>query len=258
VQFLLEVRQKLVELGFKEMVGPIIETEFWNFDALFQPQNHPARDWAQTYSLKSPKLGELPSQKIVNAVRDAHEKGIAGSTGWQYKWDPRRAMQLMPRAHGTAVSARTLAAGPNIPGKYFSISRCFRPDVIDVTHGVEFNQAEGIVIDESLNFKTLLGILKMFATEIAGAEKVKFLPDYYPFTECSVQLSAKHPELGWIELGGSGIFRDELTYPLGVKVPVLAWGLGIDRLAMFKLNISDIREMFTKDLNWLRKQPIVR
>lgn len=207
IQFLLEMRQKLVELGFKEMVGPLVETEFWNFDALFQPQNHPARDWAQTYSLKQPKFGELPGRKIVAAVQAAHEKGIAGSRGWEYKWDPERAMRLMPRAHGTAVSARTLAAGPNIPGKYFSISRCFRPDVIDVTHGVEFNQAEGIVIDESLNFRTLLGILKMFATEIAGAEKVKFLTDYYPFTEPSCQLSAKHPDLGWIEFGGSGIFR---------------------------------------------------
>ena len=258
MQFLLEVRQKLVELGFKEMVGPMIETEFWNFDALFQPQNHPARDWAQTYSLKQPKLGSLPEKKIVSAVQSAHEKGIAGSVGWQYKWDPQRAMQLMPRAHGTAVSARTLAAGPNIPGKYFSLSRCFRPDVIDVTHGVEFNQLEGIVIDESLNFKNLLGILKMFAIEIAGAEKVKFLPDYYPFTEISCQLSAKHPDLGWIELGGSGIFREELTQPLGVNVPVLAWGLGIDRLAMFKLGIDDIRNLFTRDLNWLRKQPIMR
>jgi phenylalanyl-tRNA synthetase alpha chain len=258
IQFLLEVRQKLVELGFKEMIGPMIETEFWNFDALFQPQNHPARDWSQTYSLKQPKSGSLPESKIVAAVKNAHEKGIAGSVGWQYKWNPQRAMQLMPRAHGTAVSARTLAAGPNIPGKYFSFSRCFRPDVIDVTHGVEFIQAEGIVVDESLNFKTLLGILKMFATEIAGAEKVKFMTDYYPFTEPSCQLSAKHPDLGWIEFGGSGIFREELTKPLGVDVPVLAWGIGIDRLAMFKLNIDDIRKLFTQDLNWLRKQPIVR
>jgi phenylalanyl-tRNA synthetase alpha chain len=127
-----------------------------------------------------------------------------------------------------------------------------------VTHGVEFIQAEGIVVDESLNFKTLLGILKMFATEIAGAEKVKFMTDYYPFTEPSCQLSAKHPDLGWIEFGGSGIFREELTKPLGVDMPVLAWGLGIDRLAMFKLNIDDIRKLFTQDLNWLRKQPIVR
>jgi phenylalanyl-tRNA synthetase alpha chain len=129
--------------------------------------------------------------------------------------------------------------------------------VIDATHGVEFNQTEGIVIDESLTFKNLLGILKLFAEEIAGAEKVKFIPDYYPFTEPSAQLSAKHPDLGWMEFGGSGIFREELTKPLGIDVPVIAWGIGIDRLAMFKLNIHDIRHLFSRDLEWLRKQKVV-
>jgi phenylalanyl-tRNA synthetase alpha chain len=166
-------------------------------------------------------------------------------------------MQLMPRAHGTCLSARTLAAKPDIPGKYFAIVRCFRPDVIDALHGVEFNQVESIVLDETLNFRHLLGILKMFAIEIAGAKKVKFIPDYYPFTEPSCQLSALHPELGWIEFGGSGIFREELTKPLGVDVPVIAWGLGIDRLAMFKLGIKDIRELFSQNLEWLRSQRVV-
>lgn len=255
-QFLNEVKRKLIELGFQEMTGPLIETEFWNFDALFQPQNHPARDWTQTYQLKYPKEGNLTDNKIVENVKRAHEKGVAGGTGWGYRWNPKTAMRLMPRAHGTALSARTLASRPKIPGKYFAMARCFRPDIIDATHGVEFNQTEGIVIDESLNFKNLLGILKMFATEIAGAEKVKFLPDYYPFTEPSAQLSALHPELGWIEFGGSGIFREELTKPLGVDEPVLAWGIGIDRLAMFKLDIKDIRYLFSQDLNWLRNKGV--
>jgi phenylalanyl-tRNA synthetase alpha chain len=246
-KFLWEVRQKLIELGFKEMEGPNIETEFWNFDALFQPQNHPARTWTQTYSLKNPKLGKLPDKKIVDKVKIAHENG------WKYKWDPRIAMKLMPRAHTTCLSARTLAGKPNIPGKYFALSRCYRPDVIDATHGVEFNQLEGIVIGKEMNFKNLLGVLKEFATKIAGAEKVKFLPDYYPFTEPSAQISAKHPEFGWIEFGGSGIFREEWTHALGVKEPVLAWGMGIDRLAMFKLKISDIRELFSRNLEWLRR-----
>lgn len=256
-QFLKQVKQRLVELGFEEMTGPLIETEFWNFDALFQPQMHPARDWTQTYQLKYPREGKLPEKNLVENVKKSHEIGIAGSTGWGYKWDPRKAMQLMPRAHGTALSARTLASKPRIHGKYFAIVRCFRPDVIDVTHGVEFNQTEGIVVGEDLNFKHLLGILKMFAVEIAGAEKVKFIPDYYPFTEVSAQLSALHPELGWIEFGGSGIFREELTKPLGVDVPVLAWGIGIDRLAMFKLKINDIRELFTQNLKWLRDNPLI-
>jgi phenylalanyl-tRNA synthetase alpha chain len=258
-RFLTLVRRKLVQLGFKEMTGPIIETEFWNFDALYQAQNHPSRDWTQTYTLKYPKKGNLPNKKIVERVKAVHENGWkTGSTGWGYKWDPEKASMLVPRAHGTCLSARTLASKPDIPGKYFAIVRCFRPDVIDATHGVEFNQVEGIVLDEGLNFRHLLGLLKMFAEEIAGAKEVRFYPDYYPFTEVSCQLSCKHPQLGWIEMGGSGIFREELTKPLGIDVPVLAWGLGIDRLAAFKLGIKDIRYLFSQDLKWLREQKVVR
>jgi len=257
-RFLSEVRQKLVEMGFEEMKGTIIELEFWNFDALFQAQNHPSRDWTQTYSMKNPESGTLPNQKIVNQVKQTHENGWkTKSTGWGYKWDYKKAQKLMPRAHTTALSARTLASSPKIPGKYFAIARCFRPDVIDATHGVEFNQCEGIVIDESLSFKELLGLLKDFAVEFAGAEKVKFLPDYYPFTEPSVQLSAKHPHMGWVEFAGAGIFREEVTLPLGIKEPVIAWGLGIDRIAMFKLGITDIRDLFTRNLKFLREKEVI-
>ncbi len=256
-RFLGQVRRKLVELGFREMAGPTIETEFWNFDALFQAQNHPSRDWTQTYTLRKPKSGDLPEKRIVDNVRAAHENGWkTGSTGWGYRWDPAKAAQLMPRAHGTALSARQLAKGVDVPGKYFAIRRCFRPDVIDATHGVEFNQCEGIIVGESLSFREMLGMLKLFAIEVAGAEDVRFYPDYYPFTEPSVQLSAKHPELGWIEFAGAGIFRPELTEPLGVKQPVLAWGLGIDRLAMCKLGITDIRNLFSQDISWLREQRV--
>lgn len=259
-QFLNEVKRKLVELGFKETRGPIIELEFWNFDALFQAQNHPSRDWAQTYVLKNPKYGNLPDKKIVEKVKATHENGWkTGSSGWGYKWNPKKAAQLMPVAHDTALSPKILSSKElKIPGKYFQIMRCYRPDVIDATHGVEFNQLGGFVIGKEMNFQNLLGLLKMFATEIACAEKVKFLPDYYPFTEPSVQLSAKHVEMGWIEFAGAGIFRPELTLPLGVKEPVIAWGLGIDRLAMFKLGIKDIRNLFSQDLNWLRRQPVVK
>src|SRR3989338_7144503 len=257
-RFLQDARRKLVEMGFEEMTGPTVETEFWNFDALFQAQNHPSREWTQTYSLKNPKEGSLPDKSLVERVKASHENGWkTGGTGWGYRWDPSKAACLMPRAHGTAVSARTMAGKPNIPGKYFAILRCYRPDVIDATHGSEFNQTEGIVLDESLNFRSLLGILKDFAIEFAGTEKTKFLPDYYPFTEPSVQLSAKHPQLGWVEFGGAGIFREELTKPLGINAPVIAWGLGIDRLAMFKLGINDIRNLFSQNLDWLRKQVIV-
>ncbi|WP_457741738.1 phenylalanine--tRNA ligase subunit alpha [Thermococcus sp.] len=256
--FLDKIRRRLIEMGFIEMtVESLIETQFWNFDALFQPQNHPAREWTDTYQLKYPKSGHLPEEGLVERVKTAHEKGLAGSRGWGYVWSPERAMLLMPRAHGTALDARQLAKGVEIPGKYFTIQRVFRPDVLDRTHLIEFNQIDGFVVDESLNFRHLLGILKRFAVEIAGAKKVKFLPDYYPFTEPSVQMSAYHPELGWVEFGGAGIFREEMTKALGIDVPVIAWGIGIDRLAMFKLGIDDIRYLFSYDLRWLREAKLV-
>jgi phenylalanyl-tRNA synthetase alpha chain len=252
-EFLQDVREKLVSLGFSEMYGPIIELEFFNFDALFQPQNHPARDWSATYRIKEPKYGTLPEKRVVLSVKKAHEKGVGGSTGWNYKWDPKIASRLMPRAHDTAISPRFLAKGVEIPGKYFSLVRCYRPDVIDATHGVEFSQLGGFVADKNLTFRHLLGLLKQFIFEITGIDEIKFFPDYFPFTEPSVQVAAKHPKLGWMELAGAGVFRPELTLPLGVKEPVIAWGFGIDRLAMLKLGVKDIRDIFSNDIDFLRK-----
>jgi len=249
-----EIKQKLVSLGFKEMKNPLIVQEFYNFDVLFQPQNHPARTWTDTYKLKKPQYGKLPEKRIVNAIKAAHENGgKAKSKGWKYTWSEKIASQLMPSAHGTAHSARQLVKGIEVPGKYFSTARCFRPDVVDATHLIEFNQLEGFVLGKDFTFRKLLGLLKEFATEMAGAEKVKFLPDYYPFTEPSVQLNALHPNLGWVEFGGAGIFRAEITKNLGIKEKCLAWGLGMDRLAMFKLKLNDVRELFSHNLNWLRK-----
>jgi phenylalanyl-tRNA synthetase alpha chain len=256
-EFLGEVRKKLIAMGFSEMSGPVIELEFFNFDALFQPQNHPARDWSATYRIKHPRRGTLPDRKVVIAVKNAHEKGVAGSSGWGHRWSPKVAARLMPRAHDTAISPRFLAAGVETPGKYFSLVRCFRPDVIDATHGVEFNQLGGFVIGESLSFRHLLGLLKQFVVEITGMDEVSFTPDYFPFTEPSVQLAARHPKLGWIELAGAGVFRPELTLPLGVREPVIAWGFGLDRLAMARLNIKDIRDIFSCDIEFLRKSRMV-
>jgi len=254
-QFVWEVRKKVVEMGFKEISGQTIVTEFWNFDALYQAQNHPSRDWTQTYNLKYPMYGRLPDKKIVERVKATHENGWkTGSTGWGYKWDAKTASRLMPVAHDTAISPIILSSDElKIPGKYFQIVRCYRPDVIDATHGVEFNQMGGFVVGKDLTFKNLLGLLKEFVNKIIGPYETKFSTGYFPFTEPSCEISVKHPKLGWIESAGAGIFRPELTEPLGVKVPVIAWGFGIDRLAMFKLGTKDIRDLFSRNLDWLRK-----
>jgi phenylalanyl-tRNA synthetase alpha chain len=260
LQFLDEVKQKLVNLGFKEMRGTAVETSFFNFDALYTPQDHPAREIFGIYFVKSPKYGGLETYgHVLENVRKTHEDGWeTGSTGWGYKYSTREAKRLILRGHGTCLSARTLLSRDlEIPGRYFSIARCYRPEVLDKTHLTEFSQVEGIVVDENLTLRDLLGILEKFAMEIAQADEVKFKPDYFPFTEPSVELSAYRKDYGWIEFGGSGIFRPEVTLPLGIDVPVLAWGLGIDRLYMMKAKIDDIRRIFTQDLDWIRRKEVV-
>lgn len=252
-QFLQAIRARLVSLGFTEMQSSIVTTEFYNFDVLYQPQNHSARTWTDSYQLKKPNKGVLPDKKIVDAIKAAHETGgKSNSKGWGYEWNPEIAARLVPTMHATAHSARQLVKGVEVPKKYFTIARCFRPDVLDATHLIEFNQMDGVIVGENLNFRHLLGVLKDFAVEVAGAEKVKFFPDYYPFTEPSVQLSAKHPQMGWIEFAGAGMFRPEMLDNLGIKGEAIAWGMGIDRLAMFKLGIKDIRYLFSEDLGYLR------
>ena len=252
-EFLDTVKAKLVSMGFQEMRGALVETEFWDMDALFMPQFHPARDIHDVYFVKEPSHTTAAAEPFLSRVGKVHENGAeTGSTGWGYSFDVHRAKRLVLRSQGTAVSARTLAASPDIPGKYFSIARVFRYDQIDATHATDFFQVEGIVLGEDINFRTLLGLLNLFAREVAQAKEVKFLPAYFPFTEPSVELHVRHPRLGWMELGGAGLFRSEVTLPLGVTVPVIAWGLGLDRMAMVALGIHDIRELFTDNLELIR------
>jgi phenylalanyl-tRNA synthetase alpha chain len=259
-QFVQEVRDKLVTLGFKEMTGTAVETSFFNFDALYTPQDHPSREPSSIYFVKSPTEGSTDAYETVAAnVKRTHENGWkTGSVGWKYKYSLRETKRLILRGHGTCLSARTLVSEDlKVPGRYFSIARCYRPEVTDKLHLTEFNQVEGIVIDKDLTLRDLLGVLEKFAIEIAKADKVKFRPDYFPFTEPSVELAAYKKGYGWIEFGGSGIFRPEVTLPLGIKEPVIAWGLGIDRLFMMRARIEEIRYIFTQDLEWIRRKAVV-
>jgi phenylalanyl-tRNA synthetase alpha chain len=242
------------------MLGTFVETAFFNFDALYTPQDHPARETDGIYYIKSPTEGSTEAYKrAVENVKKTHENGWkTGSTGWGTKYSVREAKRLILRGHGTCLSARTLLSRDlEIPGRYFSIARCYRPEVVDKTHLTEFNQVEGIIIDKDLTLRDLLGVLEKFAFEVADADKVKFRPDYFPFTEPSVELSAYKKGYGWIEFGGSGIFRPEVTLPLGIKEPVIAWGLGIDRLFMMRAGVDEIRYIFSQDLDWIRRKAVV-
>ncbi len=255
-EFLDYVRRKLISLGFEEMRGQMVEPEFWNNDALFMPQFHSARDIHDAYYVKEPSRADEIEEPFASRVAAAHtDGGDTGSRGWGYEFDMDMARRLVLRSQGTVLSARWLHKA-RVPGKYFAIARCFRYDQVDATHAPDFFQCEGIVLGEHIDFVTLLGLLKLFAKEVAKAEEIHFTPAYFPFTEPSVEIHMKHPKLGWTELGGAGIFRPEVTGPQGVDVPVIAWGLGLDRMAMMAMGIDDIRDLFASDLNKVRSTRI--
>ena len=246
-----EMRRILFDMGFTEMAGGIVQSSFWNFDALFQPQDHPAREMQDTFF-----LGERwPLPAGYERVRDMHEFGGAtSSTGWGGVWSAEKAQQCVLRTHTTSLSIQHLARHPKPPVKAFCIGRVYRREAIDPTHLAEFEQLEGVVMDEGVNFRHLLGFLKEFYGKM-GFEKVRFRPGYFPYTEPSVEPEVYVDGLGWVELGGAGVFRQEVTAPFGIEHPVLAWGLGISRVAMLKLGLRDLRQLYRSDVEWVRETP---
>lgn len=245
-----------LEMGFKEMTGSMIQTSFWNFDALFTAQDHPVRELQDTFFIKNPEKGVLPDRKLVERVKAVHENGGGtGSSGWHYSWSEEEARKNVLRTHTTVLSARTLVSlrKDELPAKFFAVGRCFRNETVDWCHLFEFNQTEGIVVDENANFRHLLGYLKQFFKKM-GYEKARFRPAYFPYTEFSVEIEVFHPvHEKWVELGGAGILRPEVVVPLlGVDIPVLAWGPGFDRIILEFFGINDIRELYKNDLKQLR------
>ncbi len=254
-----ECRKIFLDMGFTEIKGNYIQPAFWNFDALFQPQDHPAREMQDTFYLdKYVDLRDELEKGFLDKVKETHENGwITGSTGWGGKWDVNKARQLVLRTHTTAITIHYLANNPEPPVKAFCIDRVYRRETIDATHLPEFDQLEGVVLDRNVGFRHLLGLLKEFFAKM-GFEDVRFRPGYFPYTEPSVEPEVYVDGLGWVELGGAGVFRKEVTEPLGIKGRVLAWGLGIGRLAMLRLGMKDLRRLYLPDIGWLRAVPAIK
>ncbi len=251
------IRRFWVELGFKEMKGEYVELNFWNFDALYQPQDHPARDLADTFYMKTPESGHLPDSKMVEQVKLTHEDGwTTGSKGWQYKWDPELSAKNVLRTHTTSLSVNQIAKLKleDLPAKFFSVGRVFRNETIDWNHLAEFYQTDGIVIGEDVTFRDMKGYLKAYL-EGLGLKKFRFRPAYFPYTEMSMEAEVWIEERGsWMELFGAGMFRPEVVKPLlGHDVPVLAWGPGLDRLVMQSYKVKAIRELYSSDIGLIRR-----
>ncbi|MCE8423399.1 MAG: phenylalanine--tRNA ligase subunit alpha [Candidatus Methanoperedens sp.] len=249
-----EMRQIFLEMGFTEIKGDIVQSSFWNFDALFQPQDHPAREMQDTFHLATEC--DLP-EGYIKPVKEMHETGSGISRGWGGKWSEKVARKHVLRTHTTAVTIKYLADHPDEPVKAFCIDRAYRREAIDPTHTPEFEQLEGVVMDKGVNFKNLLGCLTEFYHRM-GFDEVRFRPGYFPYTEPSVEPEVYIESRGkWVELGGAGVFRKEVTLPLGIRYPVLAWGLGVSRVAMLRLGLKDLRELYQSDIDWLRKSTVL-
>jgi len=251
-----EFEEVLVGLGFQQAEGPLLETEFWNADVLFMPQDHPARSIHDALTVEgAPEIP--PPSPLVERVAAAHEgrplpdRNEPLSRGWSERYDPAVARRPVLRSQTTAVSARFLAGRPRPPFRMFSIDRNFRREEVDARHHLEFTQCEGVLGEEGVSIRHVVGMFRELG-EAIGVRDLKLRPSYFPFTEPSIEGYVRHPALGWIEVFPGGLLRPEVLVPLGVEVPVAAWGIGIARLAMVALGINDIRELYDDDYDRLR------
>jgi phenylalanyl-tRNA synthetase alpha chain len=263
-----ELRRILQDMGFEEMpTNKWVESSFWNFDALFQPQSHPARDAHDTFFMKDPAQANGAPADYYERVKQTHEVGGYGSIGYGCVFKREEAMKNLLRTHTTAISAQMLYKLANQPGgftpkKYYSIDRVFRNEAMDATHLCEFHQVEGLVADRNLTLGNLIATIRTFFEKI-GITQLRFKPAYNPYTEPSMEIFGYHPELKkWTELGNSGMFRPEMLRPMGLPedVRVIAWGLSLERPTMIKYHIDNIRDLFGHKAELLKQRsgPVAR
>lgn len=261
-----EFRQIFFSMGFTEMPSnQYVDTGFWNFDTLFVPQQHPARDLQDTFYLKSPASGGAPEDKEYwNNVKKVHQEGAFGSLGYRYPWKAEESLRMVLRTHTTAISAQMLydlAKNPR-PARLFSIDRVFRNEAVDATHLAEFHQVEGVIADYNIRLGDLIGFMQDFFDQM-GVHELRFKPAYNPYTEPSLEIFSWHAGLGkWVEIGNSGMFRPEMLEAMGLPkdMRVLGWGLSLERPTMIKYKVSNIRELLGHkvSLDFIETNPAAR
>ena len=256
MQSLIErIRSIFLEMGFTEIEGDYVQTAGWNMDALFIPQDHPAREMQDTFYLSNPESIHIEDKRLEQWKNIHEHGGDTGSIGWGGEFSNDIAQRGLLRTHTTVNTVKYIAENPNKPCRVFGIGRVFRNESIDRTHLPEFHQIEGIIMEPGANLPMLVTTLKTFYEKM-GYPEVRVRPAYFPYTEPSLEIEVKWRGQ-WLELGGAGIFRPEVTEPLGCSSPVLAWGMGLERLAMLVLGLDDIRQLYISDLEWLKSQPVL-
>ena len=255
-----EFRQIFFEMGFEEMpTNKYVESGFWNFDALFVPQQHPARDLQDTFYISDP-VKAAPPEKVEGMeegqglstadywenVRAVHQEGKFGSCGYRTPWSGDESLRLVLRTHTTAISVSMLYKLASLrttgspdrppPARYFSIDRVFRNESVDATHLAEFHQVEGVIADYGLTLGGLQEFMEIFFGKM-GITDLRFKCAYNPYTEPSMEIFSYHKGLGkLVEIGNSGMFRPEMLESLGLPkdMRVYGWGLSLERPTMIK------------------------
>ncbi|WP_415282995.1 phenylalanine--tRNA ligase subunit alpha [Candidatus Nitrososphaera sp. FF02] len=248
VDIIEEVKEIFVGLGFSEIDGPVVQSGFWNFDALFTPQDHPAREMQDTFYVSGERQPVPASKEQAAKVSAVHRQGWGG-------WSQKEAERVVLRTHTTPVTLQHLAKLQPETARFFSVGRVFRNEKVSYKHLVEFHQVEGVATAPRASLRDLMGLQKEFYARM-GIKKIKFWPTFFPYTEPSLQSMVYNEKLQkWVELFGMGIFRPEVTKPLGIKNPVLAWGGGLERIAMLRFGLDDVRDLYANRVSWLRSVP---
>ncbi len=223
-----EISRVFMNMGFSIAEGPEVETVFNNFDALNAPQNHPSRDVSDTFYITE---------------------------------------NVLLRTQTSPVQARTLMK-ENPPIKIISPGRCFRVDTPDATHSPMFHQVEGLLVDEGVTMADLKGVLDSFAKQLFGSKvKTKFRPHHFPFTEPSAEMDVSCFKCGgkgcrvckgsgWIEILGCGMVHPNVLKVGHIdteKYTGFAFGMGVERIAMLKYEVDDIRLFYENDMRFIQQ-----
>ena len=247
------------KMGFAVRTGPQIESDFYNFESLNIPPDHSSRDMQDTFYVRS---------QLAGNSQQAQSSGPGSGSGSGNSGGQRGDTQWVLRTHTSPIQIRSMKT-EKLPFRVIGPGAVYRSDS-DVSHSPNFHQLEGFLVDQNVSMADLKGTLSFFAKEFFGSEmKVRFRPSYFPFTEPSAEVDASCQLCkgsgcrmcggsGWIEIGGCGMTHPNVFKAAGVEYPKwngFAFGMGIERMAVVKYGVEDIRLFVENDLRFLRQFP---
>ncbi|MDQ0416794.1 phenylalanyl-tRNA synthetase alpha chain [Croceifilum oryzae] len=214
-----QIEDIFIGMGFEIAEGPEVELDHYNFEMLNLPKDHPARDMQDSFYITP---------------------------------------EILLRTHTSSVQGRTLLAKEGeVPVRIIMPGKVYRRDDDDATHSHQFTQIEGLVVDRGVSMGELKGVLLQLIQKMFGPDtEVRLRPSYFPFTEPSVEVDIYHPEKGWLEILGAGMVHPRVLEKAGYdseRYTGFAFGLGVERVAMLKYDIDDIRHLYNNDLRFLRQ-----